>query len=292
MSTFTLYPGCLVTTRYPGFEIAARKVAQSFGIEFTEADSFSCCPDPVWIRSTEEETWLTLATRNLAIAEARGAPIVTLCNGCFETLKTASYLLKEDPKLKEKVNESLKAIGKEYKGPLEVKHMVQVLYENLGPEALKEKIVKPLNGVKAACHPGCHYMRPSKVAQVDDPLNPHVLEEMTTALGVEVIQYKGKTLCCGLPIFQTDRELSITLALKKIDLFGDADFIVVTCPSCFSQFETAQILNKKEGNNKRTIPVFHYMELLALAMGVPADELRFEVHRIPVDGVLQKMGVA
>jgi len=294
MSTFTLYPGCLVTMRYPGFEVAARKVAEAFGFELTSCDGFSCCPDPVWIRSTNEESWLTLAARNLSIAEAKGFPLLTLCNGCFETLKTASVILQNDGKKKEKVNENLRAIGREYQGQLEVKHMVQALYEEIGPDALKEKTVRSFNGVKAACHPGCHYMRPSRIAQVDDPVNPHVLEEMVQALGLETVDYKGKTLCCGLPIFQTDRELSLKLAYKKLDLMKDADFIVVTCPSCFSQFETAQMLRKKEKSeeNGKTLPVFHYIELLALALGVPPSDLMFEVHRIPVQGVLQKMGVS
>ena len=71
----------------------------------------------------------------------------------------------------------------------------------------------------------------------------------------------------------------------------EADLIAVTCPSCFSQFETAQVLRKSE-KNESSIPVFHYLELLALAIGVPKEDLLFEVHRIPVDGVLQKMGVS
>jgi len=290
MSTYTLYPGCLVSRRYPGFEVAARKVAECLGIVVAGVDGFSCCPDPVWIRSSNEDLWLTLAARNLSIGEGQGDTLLTLCNGCFETLRTASILLKEG-KEREKVNNYLKAVGKELKGEIEVKHMVQALYEEIGPEEIRKKVEIPLMGIKVACHPGCHYMRPSEISGVDDPVDPKVLIEMIDAIGAEVIPYQGKTLCCGLPIFQTDRELSLKLAWKKLALMEEADLIAVTCPSCFSQFETAQILRKGE-RNERPIPVFHYLELLALSIGVPKEELLLEVHRVPIGGILQKMGVS
>jgi len=226
-----------------------------------------------------------IATRNLSIAEEKGNNLVTLCNGCFETLNSANFYLKNSEERRKDITLKLKKIGREYNGSIEVKHFVQVLYEEIGPEKLKEHIKRPLNGLKLAVHTGCHLTRPSEIANFDDPKNPIKLEELVRALGAEVIEYKGKTLCCGLPIYATDKELSLSLAKDKLELIREADGIVVVCPSCFQQFETAQT-----GETEK-IPIFYYFELLALALGEEPENLGFETHRVKVDHLIQKLGV-
>ena len=111
---YALYPGCLVSNRYPHLELAVRKIAETLGVSLEDMQGTSCCPEPQGIQSTDKRTWMTLAARNIAIAEEMGKDILTLCNGCFETLKSVNVRLKRHPELMEDVNQTLAAIDKEY----------------------------------------------------------------------------------------------------------------------------------------------------------------------------------
>jgi len=289
MKTFILYPGCLISRRYPGFEFSALESARIFGIELLHNGSFTCCPDPVWMRSYNRDMWLRIAARNIAIAEEDATSLVTLCNGCFESLKSAHYLLKKDEKTRDSINQVLKKIGKEFKGRIEVKHLVQIFYEDIGEDAIRKKVVSPLEGLRFAVHPGCHLMRPSEEMEFDDPRNPVILEKLVRALGADVLDYEDKTACCGLPIFNSDRELSLSLAQKKINLLKDkVQGIVVSCPSCFMQFETVQTLKREEGGNP--LPVYYYFELAALALGVEPEKIGLKNHRVNAEIIVEEIG--
>ena len=100
MVKYALYPGCLVSNRYPNLELAVRKIAESLDVHLEDMQGTSCCPEPQGIQSTDKRTWMTLAARNIVIAEEMGKDILTLCNGCFETLKSVNVRLKRHPELK------------------------------------------------------------------------------------------------------------------------------------------------------------------------------------------------
>jgi len=280
----TLYSGCLIERRFPGFEKSAISVLKNLEIEFIQNFEFTCCPDPIWVKSYDENTWLKIASRNIGIGEKEKNPIVTLCNGCFESLNTANKILKKDEKKRKEINEFLKDYNLKIEGKIEVYHLLYYLYKEIGIEKIKEKIKNPLEDLKLAPHPGCHFSRPSQFAQTDDPLNPKILDEMIKVLGAEIFEYGDKTECCGLPNFITDREISLKIANEKIDKVQESDGIVVICPSCFMQFENAQIITKRE----KKVPVFYYFELLAFAMGEEFEKLGFNFHKIDVLNILKK----
>jgi len=110
-------------------EVAARKSLEILNIDLKESDDFSCCPDPVSMKAMDELTWLSLGARNLCVAQKISLDILTLCNGCYETLKETSHILKEEKELLEKVNKILSSVDKEYKGNTIVKHIAEVLYK-------------------------------------------------------------------------------------------------------------------------------------------------------------------
>jgi len=286
-ASYTLFTGCLINLRYPHFEVSARESASRFGIELLNSAHFTCCPDPVGMKSMDSGLWLTLAARNLTVAEEAGLPIAAICNGCFETLNTANRILQSDPARKAQVNTLLKKSGREFRGALEVKHLVQILYERVGTEGIRSAVQKPLTGLVLATHPGCHALRPSPFVQFDHPIKPKVLDEMVSALGAKVQDYDRKMMCCGLPIFNYDKEVSTALAMAKVRYLQGVDGLVVTCPSCFLQFESAQLLNKEK--TIPPLPIFYYFELLALALGVDPQRIGFAHHRIKVDETIQKI---
>ncbi|TFF97714.1 MAG: CoB--CoM heterodisulfide reductase subunit B, partial [Promethearchaeota archaeon] len=124
---YKMFEGCVIGNRIPFIEASARKVFDILGIKTSEGP-FACCPDPTGLKQVDHSSWLALGARNLIIAEDEKKDIVSLCNGCFQTLKVANHELKHDEHEKEKVNKILESVDKEFKGTIDVHHFVEVLH--------------------------------------------------------------------------------------------------------------------------------------------------------------------
>ena len=289
MAEFKMFEGCLIGNRIPFIEASCRKVFDKLGIATSQAP-FSCCPDPTGFANFDNDGWLAVGARNLALAESEGKDIISLCNGCSNTLKLVNHTLKHDSFKKDKINAELAKIGKEYKGTIDVKHFVSVLKGEL--EKIKSSTVKPLSGLKVACHPGCHYMRPSEVMETDDPMHPIDLKEIVTACGATVVDYGEEVLCCGSSVSNAYEDHGMAILKKKMDAVkkAGADCLVVNCPACFQQFDGKQRDLSKKFEEEFKIPILYISELIALGMGIPADELGTKFHRTRVSDILEKIG--
>ncbi|MHA1265374.1 MAG: CoB--CoM heterodisulfide reductase iron-sulfur subunit B family protein [Candidatus Helarchaeota archaeon] len=291
MVDYALFLGCNIPNRLPHLELAARKVLPKLDVNLIDIPEFGCCPEPIGIQELNRDSWMALASINLALAEAKDLDIIALCNGCFETLRTVNTELKHNGH-KEKVNAALAKIGMEVKGTHKVKHVLEVLYNDIGVETIKSNVTKELKGVKVAVHYGCHVLRPSAILKIDDPFQPKSLDELVNALGAESVPYLRKMLCCGTGIEGIDKENQLWMVhdkLKQVERMK-ADCMTMLCPLCYIQYEMGQLQMKKEPYNAQfKIPVMYYPELLGLAMGMDPSELGFKLHRVKVDPVLQKI---
>lgn len=283
-----MFEGCTIGNRIPFVEAASRKVFEKIGVETSQAP-FACCPDPTGVKSFDGTAWLALGARNLCLAEAEGKPIISLCNGCANTLRGVQHQLKHDSNKMENVNKELAKIGKEYKGTIDVKHFVDVIKEKL--DAVKGAITKPLGNIKVACHPGCHYMRPAEWMESDDPMRPKNLIEIAAATGAKVVDYAELALCCGSAVAGPFPEYGDAILKKKLDSIkkAGADAIVVNCPACFQRFDTMQRDLAKKFETEYDIPVLYLTELLALSMGVSADDIGIKFHRVRANALLEKL---
>ena len=140
---FALFIGCTVAYKLPHIEAATRFVMNALDIHPVDL-AFSCCPDPNGVHAYSSELWLTLAARNLALAEEQALDIVTLCNGCYATLKHCRELLKSDSRLQKRINGKLKSVGRQFTGESRVFHVYHLLYEQVGYDRLRQFVVKPL----------------------------------------------------------------------------------------------------------------------------------------------------
>jgi heterodisulfide reductase subunit B len=203
------------------------------------------------------------------------------------------HQLNHDNIKKDEINSELAKIGKKFKGSADVKHFVDVFKDEIGVDRIKGAITKPLSGLKVACHPGCHYMRPAEWMEVDDPLRPTNLQELVVASGVTVVGYDELALCCGSAVTNAYEEYGMANLKKKMDNIKrtDADVIVVNCPACFQQLDTRQRALTKMFETEYNLPVLYLTELYALAMGFSSDELGLKFHRIRLSGVLEKLGI-
>jgi len=279
MAKYAFFLGCIAPLRYPGIEKSTRVVCEKLGIELVDLKDASCCPAPGVIKAFDKKTWLAAAARNLALAEKKGLDIITICNGCYGSLFDAAYELHEDKALLADVNKILAKIGMEYKGTTKVRHFAEVLYNEVGIEAIKAKITKPL-GYEVAAFYGCHFLKPSKIKQLDDPENPHILDDLIEATGAKSMPRKQRVMCCGagggLRAGFPDTAMKFTKTnLENIKESG-AKYIIDVCPFCHLQFDLGQ---KDLGF---AFPVLHLSQLYGIAMGMDAKELGLSAHQTPV----------
>jgi len=279
MTEYKMFEGCVIGNRIPFIEAASRKVLDKIGVQTSQAP-FSCCPDPTGVKCFDNTAWLAMGAQNLCLAEAEGKPILSLCNGCANTLRGVQHQLKHDSNKKEAINKELAKIGKEYKGSIDVKHFVDVLKENLG--AIRGAVTKQMSNLKVACHPGCHYMRPVEWMESDDPLRPVNLKEIAAATGANVVDYDELALCCGNAVAGPFPDHGDAILKKKLDSVkkAGADVLIVNCPACFQRFDTSQRDISKKFDAEYNIPVLYITELIALAMGISSEDIGMKNHRV------------
>ncbi|MGB3341412.1 MAG: CoB--CoM heterodisulfide reductase iron-sulfur subunit B family protein [bacterium] len=282
--------GCMMPLKYPQMELALRNTLPLLGIELVDIDGFTCCPDPIYFKARDKMKWLVTATRNLAVAEETGHMLITMCSGCVSTLKEAKFLLDEDPALKDEVNKRLKRINREYQGKIIIKHAVEMIRDDLGLEAVKKSIKKPLEGITVAIHYGCHILKPSQVMHVDDADYPNILEDFIATIGAIPLEHQEKVLCCGKGCMDDELPLDMTEAIFASIEKSGADCMGLICPTCFSSFDLGQIMISRKRGKNYNIPVIYLFQLLGLAQGLSVEQVGLHTHRIKADKVLEKIG--
>jgi heterodisulfide reductase subunit B len=291
MTSYALFLGCTIPARQPHYEASARKSLAKLGIELIDLDNMTCCAPPP-LQSIDLETSLSIAAYNICLAEEADLNIVTLCTGCFESLAMANALLKENEKLKARVNKILFSAGKEFKGTKEVRHYLQVLMNDVGLERLKKSVSKNLSNLKVASFSGCHALRPSALLKFDDPERPRIFDSLIEALGAKSIWYRNKLKCCGGLLRGYADDVALAIAREKImnATKAGADCMVTLCPFCFLTLDLGQVLIKSTFHEEYNMPILHYSELLCLGLGIDSSELALDFHKMRVDRVLSKIG--
>ena len=286
---FAFFIGCIIPNREQNYEIASRRVCKELGIELVEMDGANCCGLP--IDPVNHEMALVLAARNLSMAEKLELNILSLCSGCTGMLTKTNKHLKEDRPLREKINGYLSEIGLDFKGTIEVKHFIRMLIEDFGIENLRTRIKRPLKGIKIAGHYGCHVLMPSKDLKFDDPRDPKYLNELIELTGAEAIRYVDEGDCCGAMVVGVNTELPLHLIRTKLLHMKDADAEAMTtiCPSCHLMYDQNQLKAEKKFSEEYGLPVFHFPQLLGLALGIPAEELAIDELKVKTTSLMTKI---
>lgn len=286
---YVIFLGCTIPYRVSSYEISARKVLQKLGVDLVDMPEFNCCGLP--IEPLSHELAQILSARNIAIAEQTSLNILTLCPGCAGTLKKTNRALKEDKTLREEINRHLREVSLEFKGTINVKHISQVLIEDIGLSEIKKSVVKPLKGFRIAEHSGCHLSRPRKYIGFEDPENPKALRMLIEATGAKCVEYMDETECCGATVAGIDDKISLSLVREKLKHIkeAEADLLVTVCPSCHIMYDANQIRVERMFGETYGIPVLHYTQLLGLAIGIPPEELGFEELRVNPSKILDRM---
>jgi heterodisulfide reductase subunit B len=284
---YAFFLGCLIPARELNYEVSVRKVLPAFDVNLVEMKGANCCA-PFSIQSLDYASWMALAARNICIAEEMGLEILTLCNDCYESLLMVNTLLKEKKDLRNKVNETLSKVGKEFKGKTNVKHLVDVLHDDVGIKKVKDAIKAPFDGLRVGAQPGCHLTKPKRI-HFEIIRGYRALDELVEATGAESVQFERREMCCGGPLRDIDDDLARQVSRQKLISLKNADVqaIVTICPFCYLQLDTGQLEVKRHFNEEYNLPVIHFIELLKMAMGMKLEDWEIKSHRIPIDNIIK-----
>ncbi len=285
---YSVFWGCTIPVMQPFVEKATRLVFEALNVELLEVEGATCCPDPEISRIAGPDAWLILASRNMAIAESAGVPMLVLCNGCYDTFIKALKELKESETKMGEVRGALRGLSMDFEGKLDVRHVIEALHDDVGIRRLKRRVKPVFKGVKVYIQYGCRVFRDEETKRL-----PEKFDKLVSLLGAEPVG-RLKRLCCGVPMmyFDESRAVHQRAKLKLEDAKqSEADVIVTFCPACFNMLEKAQLTLAREGT-RFNIPIANYVELLAVAMGFEPDDFGAYMHRIPLDEVWEVVGVA
>jgi succinate dehydrogenase cytochrome b subunit len=299
METVAYYKGCLAALSAKELDTSTKALAPKVGLELIELESVTCCGAGD-IHEAEPDYYLHLNARILAYAEATGCEtLMTVCNVCTLNLRQANWQLKNDAGLRERVNANLHAVGvPAYSGNVEVKHLLWLIAEGDGYERLKAAAHKGLKGLKIAPFYGCQILRPSKLLGFEDPDRPSSLEAIIEACGGEAVDYPAKVKCCGFPIIQAREETALGELIQPISQAIDAGAhaMVTPCPLCHLSLDAWQsklnAAREKDGLEPLPpMPIFHLSQLIGVAAGLEASELKFKRHVVSMKPVLERLEV-
>jgi len=275
-----LFLGCTVPVRNLNYELSARKVAERLGVELVDAPDLGCCGFP--LKSADQDAALIIAARSLAAAATAGLPLVALCSACAGTLAEAAHLLDHDPAARERVAPKLGELGLTYAPGVKVRHFLRFILEQVGLEAIKQKMTVSLEGFTFAPHYGCHYLKPSEVTGgFDDPEAPETMSRLIEATGAKAHDYPSLKECCGGGVLGADEELAGLMAGKKLAELNDAGVtaLAVICPFCNVMYEGQQKAIAKRLETKFKVPVVYATQIMGLAMGLSPEEVGLKLNR-------------
>jgi len=285
------YPGCTLKNQAKNFEDSTLCALKRLDIEVEELSRWNCC-GTVYSLTTDDLMHHLAPIRNLIRAKEAGSDsMMTLCAMCYNTLKRANERVKAEPEDLEKINNFMYREEIEYQGDVKVLHLLEILRDNVKPETIQAKIVKPLKDLKVANYYGCMLVRPKDIG-LDDPENPTVMENLMSDLGAEPLDFPYRTECCGS--YQTvdnpDMVVDRTFKILSSATSRGADVIAVSCPLCAFNLDHRQRETIKKHPEFKTIPILYFTQLMAIALGCGIDDLRLDLHYVDPKPILKEKG--
>jgi len=266
------YPGCSLEGTALEYDRSTRAVLAALGVELAEIEDWTCCGASA-AEATSGLLALVLPARNLALAERQDAPMDVLvpCSACYLNLRTVLEKTRTDSRLAATINTVLGEEQLHLHGRLRVRHLLDVLAADLGAEAIRPKVVRPLTGLRVAPYYGCQCLRP--YADFDDPEMPVSMEPLIRVAGAEVFPWRMGGRCCGASHMSTQREVGLSLVAGILEAARGADAIVTVCPMCQMNLEAFQGPAGRSVDKDLHISILYLPQLIGTAMGLAAEEV-------------------
>ena len=268
---YAYFPGCSAESTARDMHQSTLAVAQSLGIELVEPKGWTCCGATAG-HQTDRVLSVALPAATLIKARDLGLDLIVNCAACYNRLKVANHEIATNRQVRAKVAE---ATGRDYDGSVKIRHLLEVLLEDVEIDAITKALRGSLAGMKVASYYGCLLVRPNDGTGFDDPENPTSLDRLVTAMGGTALDWPHKVECCGggLSMSRTDVVVNLTDSVVGMAKAAGAECIAVSCPMCQINLDMRQIDIAKVTGNHYDMPVLYITQLLGLCLGIPAPKL-------------------
>ncbi|MFO7741138.1 MAG: CoB--CoM heterodisulfide reductase iron-sulfur subunit B family protein [Anaerolineae bacterium] len=281
---YTYYPGCTSETTAVEFGLSTEAVCEALGIDLLELDDWNCCGASS-AHSLDHELGLALPGRNVALAQEAGLDVLIPCPACYQHCRDADIKMRQDEAWRAKME---RILGFHYEGEGRPRHLLDVLSNDLDKRELREKVTRPLKGLKVASYYGCVLVRPPELTGWDDPEHPVTMDQLMEVLGAETIDWSYKVDCCGASLTLSRGDIVTELSNKIVEGAAEAgaDCIVSVCGMCEINLDTRQAPESGE-----KMPIFYLTELMALALGLDQVEKWLRRHSVDPRPLLRERGL-
>jgi succinate dehydrogenase / fumarate reductase cytochrome b subunit len=289
------WPGCVSRGFTPELHGSVAKVAPMLDLELVELDRANCCGAGV-IAEHNQELADTLNARTFAMAQKVDGAVgmMNICSTCQGAQSECQERLDADTDYREHVNAHLKPEDLHYErsGAWWNKNFMWLLVEEIGLDRLRERVVRPLDGLRIAPFYGCYIVRPTKrLGYADHPERDRYMEMVIEAIGGTPVHYAGKHKCCGFPVITMAKTTSLRQAGRHIAdaIDADADCMVTPCPLCHLNLDLQQYDAAKYVERDLGLPVLHFPQMIGLALGLDPKELGMNKHVVKTKDVQRKI---
>jgi len=293
---YLYYPGCSMESSAKAYSESLAAICEPIGLHLEEINDWNCCGATEYIGISLTPAY-SLITRNLALAaqQANGTrTVVAPCSACYLNLAKADYYMQERPILGENVNTALAAGGPHYDpGSLFIRHLLDVIINDIGLDKVKSKVVRPLTGLRVAPYLGCMVPRPDYEHRWSNPEYPTELDRLLKTLGAEVIDFPLKTHCCGGHMTQIGPNTAFELIRRLVSSADQykADVMATLCPMCQMNIDAYQGEMNRHFHTDYRMPIIFFTQLMGLAFGLEAKALGFGRELVSAKAMLNRIGV-
>jgi heterodisulfide reductase subunit B2 len=296
VTEFLYYPGCSMSGTAKAYADSLEAVAGPLGLDLREIDDWSCCGATEFF-SIGPLRGHALVARNLAIAEqeANGSrTLVAPCSQCYVNLaKTNRYMI-DDPEMAGRVNAALAAGGVSYTpGAVEVRHLFEVVINDVGVMAVREQVTRPLAGLRVAPYLGCLITRPDPDHRWKEKEHPQEFDRLLRALGAEVVDYPLRTDCCGGHLSQISPAMGLEMIRRLLEAARQlkADVLATICPMCQMNIDLYQSEVNRRFHTDYAIPILFFTQLVGLAFGSSPSEVGIGREVVGAARALSRIGI-
>jgi len=283
---YAYYPGCSLEVNSAAYDVSVRAVADLLGIKLAELEDWNCCGATEYF-SQNELVATSVIARNLALVDQQLDQLIAPCAACYLNLAKTDRLMQEHPEMNDKVNQCLAAGGLSYKpGRVRVRHILDVIHSDIGETAIRDKVVRPLSGMRIAPYYGCQVVRPQ--CGFDNPEYPMQMDELFKWLGAEVVDYPVKAHCCGGHMTQISEPQAFELIRRLLQSAVDykADMIVCMCPMCQLNMDAYQNRVNSFFGTSFNLPIIFFTQMVGVAFGLDPKKLGFGKEIVSAEPVL------
>jgi heterodisulfide reductase subunit B len=296
MRHYLYYPGCSLTASARAYAQSLGAIMATLDIGLHEIDDWNCCGASEYLTLSPLRGY-ALIGRNLALAERQrdgSSTLVAPCSMCYANLSKTDHLVRESPNLREQLNGALAADGMHYTpGSIAVRHLLEVLIDDVGLDEVERHVVRPLHGLRVACYLGCLTSRPDYDRRWTHREQPVALDRLMTALGAEVVEFPLRTSCCGGHMTQIGPHTGFELIRRLVDAADrrEADLMVTVCPMCQMNIDAYQGEMNHYFRTSYHVPILFFTQLVGLAFGLEPKQLGIGSEVVTAGEALGRIGI-